>query len=405
MKPDFKLRASLPKVMALNRPLLIGVAAVVSFFLLWFIVLAFKSPAQHNNKSGLTLGNTSAVGVSPILNELPKNYQDVNAIKKYTESDPIIPPAVTQELENLRAQESAMQAQLAQLQSHPASSSPSSSSLDGDTQSARKSDLFFSSAKPASSVFPDESKNSQNTNNNNILPSTAYTQQNMQGQKMNFMDSTDNQGDIYNHYSMVKPISPNEVQAGTIVAANLLTAINTSLPGDIIAQVRQDVYDTVSGQILLIPKGSKLLGKYDSSIAYGQERILIVFNRIIRPDGTSIQLSNFTAANQQGESGFDADVNNHWGKVLGAATISTMLSFGAGVAANNHPGGGGTNQYYPSSQQTAITGAAGNVSQTGQALTSRAMDIQPTLTVPVGFSFNIIVNKDMVLAPYAGKKL
>lgn len=404
MKQPFKIRANVQKVTMLNKPLLLTLAAVIVFILLWSISSAFKTNKPIQNKSPSLLEHNMRASdntVSPLIAQLPQNYQDVNGIKKYLNPQSPLPPEVVQQLSDLRSQTAMLQEQLQDLQSHPAA--PPVPVVDQDTMSARKSSLFFSAGAPPSNAFDqDNSTKSSTVNNAYTPPGTTYDQQNMQNQKINFVQDTSNSGDIYNHYSMVKPASPYEVQAGTILAANLLTAINTSLPGDIIAQVRQDVYNTTDGQYLLIPKGSKLLGKYDSKVAYGQSRILIVFDRIIRPDGTSIQLSNFTGSDDLGQSGFNANVNNHWGKVLGAATISTMLSFGAGVVADRNTG---TNPYYPSSQQSAIVGAAGSISQTGQNLTNKAMDVQPTLTVPAGFNFSVIVNKDMILSPYNGKKL
>jgi len=395
---DFNLRAEPNKISQLNRPLLLTLSAVVFFLLCWALISALESPKPSNKTLNAINGRSSNPPISPVLAELPKNYQDVNGIKKYLSQDQTLPPAVSDELNRLRTQQAALQAQLAQMQSGGDKSS--ASSLD-----ARKSDLFFAAGKPPASTTDDSAaaKAAAAARLNNLAnASNPYNQQNMQGQKKDFLADTTNQGDIYNHYKMITPISPYEVQSGTIIAANLLTAINTSLPGDIIAQVRQDVYDTVSGQYLLIPKGSKLLGKYDSSVAYGQERVLIAFDRIMRPDGTSIQLSNFSGGDEMGSAGFEGNVDGHWGKILGAATISTMLSFGAGVAADHNTNG---NNYYPGAQQSAILGGAGSIAQTGQTLTNRAIDVQPTLTVPAGFNFSVIVNKDMVLAPYTSKSL
>lgn len=407
IKQPLKVRADTPKATVLNRPLLIVLAAILIFMLLWTLLSAFKTPKPVKSKNLFSdFTQQSNKPISALIAELPQSYQDVGTIKKYLNTTPPIPPEVSQELSDLRSQQATLQAQLAQMQSHPAPAVAPAPVIDPNLAEARKSSLFFSGAAPASNLFSEDGKNSlsnSTVNNSYTQNNTPYDQQNMQNQKIGFLQDNSEQGDIYNHYSMVKPISPDEVQAGTIIAANLLTAINTTLPGDIIAQVRQDVYDTVSGQYLLIPKGSKLLGKYDSKVAYGQSRILIAFDRIIRPDGTSIQLSNFTGSDQLGEAGFVANTNNHWDKILGAATISTMLSFGAGVASgNNAPR---APYYYPSATQTALLGSAQSISQTGQALTSKAMDVQPTLTVPAGFSFNVIVNKDMILTPYEGKKL
>ncbi|MCD6048374.1 MAG: conjugation TrbI family protein [Gammaproteobacteria bacterium] len=398
---EFKIREALPhKVAHLNRPLLLGIGGLILIVLLWSLLSAFDKPKSASKNSAIPSGNQSNIAPSPILQDLPKDYSDVNNIKKFTNAAPEIPPEVSQELTQLRSQQSMLETQLAEMRAKQAKPMPAADNTI--SPEAVKSDLFFSSTKPPSSDMTDASHKDVNNLYNNMVPNTPYAQQNMQGQKMGFLQNTATAGDVYNHYQMVQPISPYEVQAGTIVAANLLTAINTSLPGDVIAQVRQDVYDTVKGQYLLIPKGSKLLGKYDSAIAYGQERVLIAFDRIVRPDGTSIQLSNFTGSDSLGQSGFEANVDNHWGKILGAATISTMLSFGAGVAADRNTG---PNNFYPGAQQSGILGAANGVSQVGQSLTNRAIDVQPTLTVPEGFSFNVIVNKDMVLAPYTGKTL
>jgi type IV secretion system protein VirB10 len=399
---EFKIREALPhKIAHLNRPLLLGIGGIIFIVLLWSLLSAFDKPKGASKNSAIPTGNQSNIAPSPILQDLPKDYSDVNNIKKFTNSTPEMPPEVSQELTQLRSQQSMLEAQLAEMRAKQTRPTPVTDNTI--SPEAVKSDLFFSSTKPPSNdLTADASRKDGNSLYNNMVPNTPYAQQNMQGQKISFLQNTATGGDVYNHYQMIQPASPYEVQAGTIVAANLLTAINTSLPGDVIAQVRQDVYDTVKGQHLLIPKGSKLLGKYDSAIAYGQERVLIAFDRIVRPDGTSIQLSNFTGSDALGQSGFEANVDNHWGKILGAATISTMLSFGAGVAADRNPGG---NNYYPGAQQSGIIGAAGGISQVGQSLTNRAIDVQPTLTVPEGFSFNVIVNKDMVLTPYAGKTL
>lgn len=390
---DFNIRPAKPKATTLNRPVLIVTAAIIVLIVLWAFITALEPDKQAKDKAlRMSNQNTNATP-SALLNSLPQSYQDVNGIRKYLNTDQSLPPEVTAELNKLRSEEAALQAQLSQMNNH------SSGANDPGREAAIKSDLFFSSEKPPQT---DPNKNNANNNYANSLLNTAYVQQNMQTQKNSFLQTTQTQGDVYNQFNMIKPKSPYEVQAGTIIAANLLTAVNTSLPGDIISQVRQDVYDSVTGKFLLIPKGSKLLGKYDSSIAYGQERILIAFDRIVRPDGTSIQLSNFTGSDAEGNAGLVAGVDNHWSRILGAATISTMLSFGAGVAADHNTG---SNPYYPGAQQSGITGAASGISQTGQSITNRAMDIQPTLTVPAGFNFTVIVNKDMILKPYVQKTL
>jgi type IV secretory pathway VirB10-like protein len=382
---EFKLRGAVPKATILNRPLLLVLAAVVTMLLLWALMVAFE-PSAKKNKVQIPTGRSTG-SVSPLLKSLPNSYQDVNAIKKYLSDDQMVPQAITEELNKMRAQQATLEAALAKSRANLAD--------DG------VGDLFFSGEKPSSALLEDAAKSDRNSLMNGYA-TAPRTQQDMQLQKGNFVQAVATQGDVYNKFQMIKPVSPHEIQAGTIIQANLLTAINTSLPGDVVAQVRTDIYDTVKGKEILIPKGSKVLGKYDSLVAYGQERILIAFDRIIFPNGNSIQLSNFIGSDDAGSSGFLANTNNHWSKVLGAAVISTSLSFGAGVASDRSSN---PNAYYQNAQTGGMSGAAGNISQTGQVLANRAMDIQPTLTVAAGFNFNMIVNKDMVLEPYAGKTL
>lgn len=393
MKNLFSFRLPEPSAITLNRKLIIIFAALISVVILCIIISSFNT--NHPATSHEQALAQQASHLSPMLDQLPKNYRDNETIKKFTTPTPVIPPEVTQEINNLRSETSYLQTELAELKSPPQPIAAAAPPKEEDSPEARKSAIFFTSGI-------DSNSNNLTDAKANPSGSSSSSNGNHQQQQNDFLQKTEASDDVYNQYSMITPASPYEVQAGTIIAANLLTAINSSLPGDVVAQVKQNIFDTVNGKYLLIPQGSKLLGKYDSSIAYGQQRILIVFNRILRPDGSSIQLSNFTGSDSQGESGFNANVDNHWGKILGAATISTLLSFGAGVAADRNSGG---NTYYPSAQQGAILGVAGNIAQTGQSLAGRAMDIQPTLTIPAGFNFNIIVNKDMVLSPYVIKNI
>lgn len=372
------LRQPAPKSIKINREMVILFIFIVAILFLWVLFLAFRRPVVP--QPAIIKIQQEDIK-NPVLSALPDTYQDREKITLYQQSD--AQQVLRKEIEDMKkilnAQRNEMNMQ--------------NGVNNQDVQMARKSDLFFASTKPANEVRPGNKVTAGQCAN----LEGAYNEQNMQGQKNNFLQNKSQEGDIYNKYSLVKPVSPYEIQAGAIISATLLTTINTSLPGDVVAQVRQDIFDTVKGKYLLIPKGSRLLGRYDSSVSYGQERILIVFTRIIRPDGSSIQLSNFTGSDDLGSSGFAADVNNHWGRVLGAATISTMLSFGAGVVADRNTG---TNPYYPSAQQGALVGGAAGIVQAGQTITNRAINIQPALSVPAGFNFNVIVNKDMILEPY-----
>ena len=191
------------------------------------------------------------------------------------------------------------------------------------------------------------------------------------------------------------PQSPYEVLAGTIIPAVLITAINSDLPGPVVGQVRENVYDTVSGNYLLIPQGSRLLAHYDSMVAWGQERVLVCWNRLLFHNGDSLALECMPAADLRGAAGLTDEVDEHWGRILKAVAVASLL------AATTQYVAGNTDGVNPTVTQSWAHGAAGGINQAGQQLTSRNMLVQPTIRVREGFSVNVMVTKDLVLPrPY-----
>lgn len=201
--------------------------------------------------------------------------------------------------------------------------------------------------------------------------------------------------DIYSHEEEQRPKSPNIIQAGTVVMAALLTGLDSDLPGQIIAQVKENVFDTPVGNLLLIPQGSRLVGRYDSHVTYGQTRALVVWSRLIRPDGTSIVLENLPGTDAAGFAGVEDEVDNHWGKVIGGALLSTLFDTGVEYVKNQ------------TTDEKSLAGAiadsgSSNAQKIGQMITQKNLNIQPTIRVRPGFPVAIIVNKDIVLSPYKG---
>jgi type IV secretion system protein VirB10 len=182
---------------------------------------------------------------------------------------------------------------------------------------------------------------------------------------------------------------------GTLIPGVLLTGINSDLPGQILGQVSQSVYDTVSGAYLLVPQGARLIGKYDSRIVYGQERVLIVWTRLIMPNGRSISLEGMSGTDLSGYAGLTDKVNNHWDKILTGVIFSSLLGAGAQLA-----DGRNFNTFDPSYDELALQGFARTANQVGQQITQKNLNIQPTLEIRPGFRFNVFVHKDMVLEPY-----
>lgn len=216
--------------------------------------------------------------------------------------------------------------------------------------------------------------------------------QNLQGRKEDFIQSA-RIGADYLQNRIAPPRSRFEVKAGTIIPAALVTGLNSDLPGEVIATVTENVYDHVTGRYVLIPQGTRLFGRYDSRVAYKQSRALVVWNRIIYPNGNSINIGGMTASDATGASGISDRVNNHFGSLIKGITLSTAIAVG-GAAADS--AGTRDNQL--------VTAGGGALSQeasrTGQQIVTRELDRQPTITVRPGFRLRVIVNKDMILTPY-----
>ncbi len=191
------------------------------------------------------------------------------------------------------------------------------------------------------------------------------------------------------------PISPWEVKAGTIISAALITAINSDLPGQVIAQVTEPVYDHRTGRTVLIPQGSRLIGQYDSQVAYGQSRALIAWNRVIMPDGRSINIGSMAGADLSGAAGLQDQTDGHFWQLARGVALSTVFSVGAAAAQD-----AGTRSSGGLVINSAGSGISTSAQQVGQQVTARDLNRQATLRIRAGWPLRVIVNKDMILAPY-----
>lgn len=196
--------------------------------------------------------------------------------------------------------------------------------------------------------------------------------------------------------SLQLPASPYQVMAGTIIAAALVTGINSDLPGQVIANVTEAVHDTATGRYLLIPQGSRLIGRYDSQVAFGQRRVLLVWTRLILPDTSSVALDRLPGIDPAGYAGLEDGVDWHWDRILAGAALSTLLGVGAELAAPQSRTGQDGNRTVIAVRE----GAQDTVNQVGQEITKRNANIQPTLTIRPGFPMRVMVNKDLILRPY-----
>ncbi len=194
-------------------------------------------------------------------------------------------------------------------------------------------------------------------------------------------------GAIESAERIARPGSPHIIQAGTIIPAALITGIRSDLPGQITAQVTQNVYDSPTGRVLLIPQGARLVGEYDSEIAAGQRRVLLAWDRLILPGGRSIHLDRQPGADGAGMAGLEDRVNNHWGRMLRAALISSLLGVGTELA------GGGDDDLV----RALRSGLQDSTNEAGRRVVERELSVPPTLTIRPGFAFRVIVTRDLIL--------
>ncbi|MEQ1649695.1 MAG: TrbI/VirB10 family protein [Hyphomicrobiaceae bacterium] len=201
--------------------------------------------------------------------------------------------------------------------------------------------------------------------------------------------------EIYNPHGLQRPVSPYQLMAGTVIAASLVSGLNADLPGVVIAQVTEHVYDTVTGRHLLVPQGTRLIGRYDSVVAYGQERALVVWQRLIRPDGTSVVIDNLPATDTAGYAGLSDSVDFHTWRLVKGIGLATVLGVGSSLAFGSASG--------DSDLLRALRESTGQTTnRAGQRLIERELNVQPTLTVRPGWPLRVIVHKDIVLTPYRG---
>lgn len=223
-------------------------------------------------------------------------------------------------------------------------------------------------------------------------PADAGRDQNAQAHKAAFANAASADSPINPHALSLAP-SPWTISAGNVIAASLVTGLNSDLPGLVIAQVTQNVYDSATGRTVLIPQGSRLIGRYDSVVAFGQKRALVVWQRIIMPDGSSITLDNAPTTDASGYAGLADKIDRHSWALLKGVALSTLLGVGTQLSLGSTESDL-VRAIRESAQQNAATA--------GQQITSKNLDIQPTITVRPGWPVRIVVHKDLILVPWKG---
>jgi type IV secretion system protein VirB10 len=224
----------------------------------------------------------------------------------------------------------------------------------------------------------------------------ATSRADLSGQeRKNALVGQSNDHDDINPHPLTAPVLPWTLHAGSVIAATLITGLNSDLPGLVTAQVTENVYDSVTGRALLIPQGSRLIGSYDSVVAFGQSRALVVWQRIILPDGSSIRLDNMPASDTEGYAGLADRIDRHTWQLLKGVALSTLL-------------GVGTELSFGSSESDLVRAMRESTQQSGtragDQLVRRNLDVQPTLKVRPGWPLRVVLHKDLVLpGPWGGR--
>ncbi|MDX8457884.1 TrbI/VirB10 family protein [Mesorhizobium humile] len=386
IRAELRLRPEPTRVTRLSRKVLIGLGAVASAAIFGTLIWALDSKRRGNEQPSELFSienHTTADG----LQGLPKDYSDV----------PKLGPALPGDLGRpiLRAQEHGQLIQVPDVRSPR--TDPEEQRRLAEVEAARVAKLFTDTNARASPAA--QGVGVGNATADTIAGSTPSTEvpapdpgaaQNVQDRKLGFVNAPTDRRTV-SPDRLAATASPYVVQAGTIIPAALITGIRSDLPGTITAQVTENVYDSPTGSYLLIPQGARLIGQYDSQIAFGQSRVLLVWNRLILPDGASVVLERQQGADVEGFSGLEDEVDHHWSQLFRAAALSTLLGVGTSLGSSNNESD------IAKAIRESAQNSAGNV---GQQIVGRQLDVQPTLTVRPGFPVRVIVNRDLVLAPY-----
>ena len=382
-----RLRAERPRVTRLSRKVLAGAAAFGSAAIFGATFWALQNNRAHTPAPS-ELYTTDHHNVADGLAGLPRDYAGVP--RQVPPLGPALPGDLGRPILN------------AQNASTPGVATIDQQRLDQEGEAARLSKLFASTGirELVSSVAQVATSGASTIASNQAgqsaqPPSNDIFTQNGQDRKLAFVNTSPDHTTT-SPDRVAAPVSRYAVQAGNIISASLITGIRSDLPGEITAQVTENVYDSPTGRFVLIPQGTRLIGVYDSQVAAGQSRVLLVWSRLIMPNGRSIALERQPGTDAAGYSGLEDQVDNHWATLFKAALLSTLLGVGSELGST---AGTGSN----SDVITALRrGSSDSLNQTGQKVVQQNLNIQPTLTVRPGFPVRVIVNRDLVLEPYKG---
>ncbi len=367
-----RLRPEPPRVTRLSRKVLAGAGLVVSLGIGGALIYALQG--RDKGTGGEELYSTQNRSTADGLAGLPRDYTgpilgpplpgDLGRpiLDAQNRGQPVVPPTMT-----------APQVD------------PEQQRRLAEQEAARTSRVFFQAAQPRAQAAPVTGA-SGFSGVGAAGPGGAPSTQDRQ---LAFLNAAVDRRVVASDRVMA-PASPYVLQAGAVIPAALITGIRSDLPGQITAQVTENIYDSPTGRILIIPQGTRLLGQYDNGVGFGQRRILLVWNRLIFPNGRSIVLERQPGTDAQGYAGLEDGVDMHWWDLAKAIGLSTLLSVSAELAMDDED----------ELIQALQSGAQDTINDAGQEIIRRQLQVAPTLTIRPGFPVRVMVTRDLVLEPY-----
>jgi len=370
-----RLRAEPPRVTRISRKVLAGVGLIAGLGLGGVLIYALQTRNAGTGSeelystenrptadglAGLPRDYTGPILGPPLPGDLGRPIVDAQA-----RGQPVVPPAM------------------------PATTvDPEEQRRHAEQEAARTSRVFFQTeARLGATASALAGTSGIGVPGLNGLPAAPSAQD----RQLNFLNAAVDRRTVASDRVMA-PASPYVLQAGAVIPAALITGIRSDLPGQITAQVTENIYDSPTGRILLVPQGTRLIGEYSNDIGFGQRRVLLVWNRLIFPNGRSIVLERQPGVDTQGYAGLEDGVDYHWWDLAKAAALSTLLSVGAELAVDDED----------RLLRAIRNGGQDAINDAGQQIIRRQLNVPPTLTIRPGYPVRVIVTRDLVLEPYGG---
>ncbi|HWM45655.1 MAG TPA: TrbI/VirB10 family protein [Xanthobacteraceae bacterium] len=376
-----RLRGDPPRVTRLSRKALAGIGLVASIGLGGALIYALQTrdAGPRNEELYSTTNRPTADGLAG----LPRDYTGPRLgpplpgdlgrpiLNAQDRGQPVVPPSIQPTMD------AAEQRRLA------------------EAEAARTSRVFFQTQARTvvASTAPGGAATTANLTGLGLPGqfNTPTAQERAQERQLAFLNAAADRRTVAPDRVM-PPASPYVLQAGAVIPAALITGIRSDLPGQITAQVTENIYDSPTGRILLVPQGTRIIGQYDNAVQFGQRRVLLVWNRLIFPNGRSIVLERQPGADAAGYAGLEDGVDYHWWDLAKAAGLSTLLSVGAELAIDDDD----------RLLRAIRNGGQDTINDAGQEIIRRQLNVAPTLTIRPGFPVRVIVTRDLVLEPYRG---